>query len=220
MSACTFDAASVARLAQDRLYRSPPPQASDPALAARASDDDLNPGLAASANHADPRPAAVLIGLVRRQPELTVLLTRRTRQLPTHGGQVAFPGGKIEQGDENILAAALREAREEIGLDAGLVEPLGYLDAYQTRTGFRITPVVALVDPAIVVRPDPSEVDEVFETPFGFLMNPANHRVETRRWQGHERRFYAMPHGRHYIWGATAGMLRNLYVRLYGAVER
>jgi 8-oxo-dGTP pyrophosphatase MutT (NUDIX family) len=126
----------------------------------------------------------VLVPLVRREPQLTVLLTLRTEHLPSHGGQVAFPGGKIDEADIGPLEAALREAHEETGLDPRLVEPLGYLDVYQTRTGFRIVPVVGLVDPVARFSPADGEVAEVFEVPLGFLMDPLNHLQESRLWQG------------------------------------
>ena len=143
-----------------------------------------------------------------------MLLTQRASHLRAHSGQIAFPGGKIDPG-ETPLAAALREAGEEIGLDPRYVEPLGWLDPYLTGTGFRIAPLVALVDPAFTLAINPLEVDEAFETPFAFLMDPANHRLDEREWQGRVRKFYAMPHQRRYIWGATAGILRNLYERLF-----
>jgi 8-oxo-dGTP pyrophosphatase MutT (NUDIX family) len=143
------------------------------------------------------------------------MLTLRTDHLPSHGGQIAFPGGKIEDSDAGPLDAALREAHEETGLDPRLVEPLGYLDIYRTRTGFRIVPVVGLVDPAARFQPAESEVADVFEVPLRFLMDPLNHLQETREWRGVQRRFYAMPYGERYIWGATAGMLKKLYDRLY-----
>jgi 8-oxo-dGTP pyrophosphatase MutT (NUDIX family) len=159
-------------------------------------------------------PAAVLLPIVNRPGGLTVLLTLRSSDLRAHSGQVAFPGGKIDAG-ETPREAALREAREEIGLDARFVEPLGWLDPYFTGTGFRIAPLVALVEPSFALKVNRLEVDEVFETPFAFLMDPANHRLEDREWQGRRRQYYAMPYNGRYIWGATAGILRNLYEKLF-----
>ena len=160
------------------------------------------------------RPAAVLLPIVKRPQGLTVLLTLRASDLRAHSGQVAFPGGKIDPG-ETPRGAALREAREEIGLEERFVEPLGWLDPYFTGTGFRVAPLVALVEPSFTLELNRLEVDEVFETPFAFLMDPANHRLDEREWQGRLRRFYAMPHEGRYIWGATAGILRNLYEKLF-----
>jgi 8-oxo-dGTP pyrophosphatase MutT (NUDIX family) len=179
------------------------------------SDFDLNPG-AAPVAAPEPKPAAVLVAAVAR-PELTLLLTQRTEHLPAHAGQIAFPGGKVEPADSGPLATALREAREEIGLDAGMVEPLGYLDSYLTGTGYRITPVVALVDPGFTPTLDRNEVADAFEVPLAFLMDAANHQRHVRSIGGRERHFHAIPFGERFIWGATAGMLRNLYERLFAS---
>ncbi len=160
------------------------------------------------------RAAAVLLPIVNRPQGLTVLLTLRASDLRAHSGQVAFPGGKIDPG-ETPRGAALREAREEIGLEERYIDPLGWLDPYLTGTGFRVAPLVALVEPSFALKVNRAEVDEVFETPFAFLMDPANHRLDEREWQGRRRRFYAMPHEGRYIWGATAGILRNLYEKLF-----
>ncbi len=162
------------------------------------------------------RPAAVLVPIVVRPEGLSVLLTQRASQLNAHSGQIAFPGGKVDS-DESPLAAALREAHEEIGLEARFIEPLGWLDAYLTGTGFRIAPLVVLVDPGFTLSVNRREVDEAFETPFAFLMDPANHRLDTREWQGRIRTFYAMPYEGRYIWGATAGILRNMYEKLFAS---
>jgi len=196
------------------LHHELPVQASNHALAALRSDDDLNPHLPPTADVEGLKAAAVLVPIIARKPELTVLLTKRTEHLPSHAGQVAFPGGKIEEG-ETPVAAAIREAREETGLEEAFIDPQGFLDVYQTRTGFRIVPVVALVAPGFTLAPAPSEVDDVFEVPLSFLMNAANHQRHRRIWQGVERQFYAMPYGERYIWGATAGMLRNFHDRMY-----
>lgn len=161
-----------------------------------------------------PAQAAVLIPLVMRD-ELIVLLTQRTEQLSTHSGQVAFPGGKQDPEDVDATATALREAQEEIGLAADQVEVLGSLPVYETGTAFFVTPVVALVQPSMQLQPNPYEVADVFEVPLRFLLDPSNHLRHRLHWQGMEREWYSMPYddaGRErYIWGATAGMLRNFY---------
>jgi 8-oxo-dGTP pyrophosphatase MutT (NUDIX family) len=181
------------------------------------SDDDLNPDARAIPYDSVPHPAAVLVPVVRRAPELTVLLTQRTGHLKSHAGQVAFPGGKLDVRDESPLAAALREADEEIGLAPNLVEALGFLDGYLTRTSYQVVPVVALVSSEFEPRPHIGEVSAVFEVPLRFLMTGANHLIHSLDWQGKRRQYYAMPFGERYIWGATAGMIRNLYDRLYAA---
>ncbi len=206
--------AALRGLARERLRASLSIADLERATATRVSDDApgaqrLEPEALARA-----RSAAVLLPIVNRGQRLSVLLTLRASDLRAHSGQVAFPGGKIDPG-EAPRDAALREANEEIGLEERFVEPLGWLDPLFTGTGFRIAPLVALIDPTFAVKINTSEVDEVFETPFAFLMNPANHRLEEREWQGRRRRFYAMPHEGRYIWGATAGILRNLYEKLF-----
>ena len=161
-----------------------------------------------------PAHAAVLVPLVLRE-ELTVLLTQRTEQLSTHSGQVAFPGGRQDPEDADATAPALREAQEEVGLDPGQVEVLGSLPVYETGTAFMVTPVVALVQPDAPLHPNPYEVADVFEVPLRFLLDPAHHQRHRLHWQGLEREWFSMPYldaGRErYIWGATAGMLRNFY---------
>lgn len=179
-------------------------------------DFDLNPDV--------PRPplppgglrlASVLIGVVDREPGAAVILTLRSAHLPSHPGQVAFPGGRADPGDATAVDTALREAHEEIGLAPGLVTPIGLLDSYRTGTGYRIVPVLSLVSPHFIPEPDEREVAEIFEAPLEFLMSAGNHQRHSREWRGHMRHFYAMPYGERYIWGATAGILRLMYERLY-----
>jgi 8-oxo-dGTP pyrophosphatase MutT (NUDIX family) len=160
------------------------------------------------------RPAAVLIPVVDH-PEPTVLLTQRSAHLNDHAGQISFPGGKIDATDASPLDAALREAEEEVGLGREFVDPLGYLDLYGTSFGFRILPTVAKVRPGFKLRINQAEVDDAFEVPLAFLMNPVNHQVHSKEFRGMERSYYAMPFAQHYIWGATAGILRVLYERIY-----
>jgi 8-oxo-dGTP pyrophosphatase MutT (NUDIX family) len=187
----------------------------DPSLAnPLRSDFDLNPGLKFDNPHAL-RPAAVLVGLVEHEEGLTVLLTRRSDTLRSHTGQIAFPGGRCDPG-ETPWVTALREANEEVGLDPACVTLAGLLHGYQTVTGFHVTPVVGFIDPRATFTPSPEEVADVFETPFDFLMDPANHQRQHRETPSGERRhFYAMPWNDRFIWGATAGMLRSLYERLH-----
>jgi len=200
--------------ARARLTLDVPPALTDPALAGARGDLDLDPSLWERAGVAATRPAAVLVGVVDR-PQPTVLLTLRNPDLESHGGQIAFPGGKIDAGDASPTAAALREAQEEIGLERGLVDPIGHLDLYLTFSGFRILPTVARVDPYHRLTLNRSEVAEVFEVPLAFLMDAQNHALHSRDWKGVIRRYYAMPFGERYIWGVTAGILRNLYERIY-----
>jgi 8-oxo-dGTP pyrophosphatase MutT (NUDIX family) len=206
----SLDASAFRRLARARLPAELPADAFEGGY--RASDFALNGG--PPAGLPPPRPAAVLAPIVARPDGLTVLLTQRASHLRSHSGQVAFPGGKIDPG-ETALQSALREAQEEIGLDPALVEPLGWLDTYVTGTGFRIAPLVALVAPEFTLTINRDEVEAAFETPLSFLMDEANHAIHEREWAGSKRRYYAMPHEGRYIWGATAGMLRNLWERLF-----
>lgn len=165
------------------------------------------------------RPASVLVPIVDRGSEVTVLLTQRTEDMPSHAGQVAFPGGRQQANDADAVATALRETEEEVGLDRKFVEVIGSYDHYLTGTGFEITPVVGIVTPGFTVRADPREVADVFEVPLGHFLDEVNHRIDSRQYQGRERRFYAMPYGQRYIWGATAGMLKNLHFILTHAAS-
>jgi 8-oxo-dGTP pyrophosphatase MutT (NUDIX family) len=156
-------------------------------------------------------PAAVLVPLVNRPEDLTVLFTQRTAHLSDHAGQISFPGGRAEPGDPGPVATALRETEEEIGLPGQRVEVIGMLPRYRTVTHYEITPVVGLIEPPFPLTLDPFEVAEVFEVPLGFLLNPAHHESHTYDYQGTARRYYAMPYQGRFIWGATAGMLMNLF---------
>lgn len=174
-----------------------------------------------------PAQAAVLVPIVLRSPAEggpTVLLTLRTAHLSTHSGQIAFPGGKVDAQDPSVQAAALREAHEEVGLQPEHVQVIGELPVYVTGTAFMVTPVVGLVQPGFSLQPNPGEVADVFEVPLAFLMNPAHHRRHRLDWQGRQREWFSMPYTEHrtsahgqteaverFIWGATAGMLRNFY---------
>lgn len=206
--------ADFRQLARNRLSARLPVVAAD--APDTPSDFDLSPELTPEAPPAPLAPAAVLIPIVARH-ELTVLLTQRTEHLKRHAGQIAFPGGRMEPTDHDPIATALREAEEEIGLAPSFVEPLGYLDAYRTGTGFRIFPVVSIVRPGFDLKLDAREVADAFEVPLAFLMDEANHRTESRLWRGQERRFYAMPFEQRYIWGATAGIMKNMHKRLFAA---
>ena len=163
------------------------------------------------------RPAAVLVPVVAHPDEATVLLTQRASHLRDHSGQIAFPGGKMDARDVSPLATALREADEEIGLSSRFVRPLGYLSPYLSSTGYRILPVLALVEPGAPLTVNLQEVDAVFEVPLAFPMTPANHLRHAKEWKGVLRYYYAMPYGERYVWGVTAGILRNMYERLYGS---
>ena len=182
--------------------------AGPPAPATIYGDEGVRPEASAL------KPASVLMPIVDRGREtragLTMLFTRRAAHLKDHSGQVSFPGGRVAPEDPSPEATALREAREEIGLDPGRVELLGRMPEYHTRTGFRITPVVGIVTPPLELRPDANEVEEIFEVPLAFLLDPANHQRQSREWQGELRWFFSMQYERHTIWGATAGMLVNL----------
>jgi 8-oxo-dGTP pyrophosphatase MutT (NUDIX family) len=197
-----------------RLTFDVPPALLDPNVVPPSGDAGTDRMLQIIAREQPIRPAAVLIPIVDH-PEPTVLLTQRSPNLADHAGQIAFPGGKIDATDASPRDAALREAEEEVGLDRGFVDPLGYLGVYGTSFGFRILPTVARVRPGFSLRINRAEVDDAFEVPLAFLMNPNNHQLHAREFRGVERTYYAMPFAERYIWGATAGILRVLYERIY-----
>ena len=200
--------------ARARLGFDVPPGLFDPDIIPRSGDHGTDRMLEIIAREQPVRPAAVLISVVDH-PQPTVLLTQRSAHLNDHAGQISFPGGKIDAADASPLDAALREAEEEIGLSRNFIDPIGYLDLYGTGFGFRILPTVARVRPGFKLRINHSEVDDAFEVPLAFLMDPANHQVHSKEFRGMKRSYYAMPFEERYIWGATAGILRVLYERIY-----
>ena len=195
---------------EDRLRdrRTIPAAATPPEdLASSRGDHDLNADMGPLLPL---KPAAVLVPLVDRSQQMHVLFTQRTAHLAHHAGQVSFPGGHIEPNDGGPAESALRETEEEVGIDRAHIRLIGHLDTYVTRTGFVIVPVVGIVTPPFTLRPDPHEVAEVFEVPLAFLLDASNHHRCSASFEEVERHFYAIPYGRHFIWGATAGMLVNL----------
>jgi 8-oxo-dGTP pyrophosphatase MutT (NUDIX family) len=200
--------------ARARLGFDVPPGLTDPSIVPSSGDHGTDRILQIVAQERPIRPAAVLIPVVEHA-EPTVLLTLRAAHLNDHAGQISFPGGKIDPTDASPLDAALREAEEEIGLARGFVDPIGYLDLYGTSFGFRILPALARVRPGFTLTVNKSEVDDVFEVPLAFLMNPTNHQLHSKEFRGIARSYYAMPFAERFIWGATAGILRVLYERLY-----
>ncbi|HEY8384141.1 MAG TPA: CoA pyrophosphatase [Microvirga sp.] len=213
MRSTSLDGADILAIARQRL-RPKPPDFAD-ALANPRGDHTLD--AVPLALPLDPKPAAVLVPVVLRPHEPTVLLTERASGLRQHSGQIAFPGGRVDPEDGSVLEAAIREAREEIGLDRGFIAPLGYLDAYLSTTNYLVTPVVAEVEPGYRLDLNPEEVASTFEVPLGFLMDPANHQLHSKEWKGRLRRYYAIPFGERYIWGVTAGIIRNMYEKVLGA---
>lgn len=200
--------------ARRRLNLDVPAGLTDPAVTPRRGDHDADPVMAKIAAVRPIRPAAVLIAIVEHD-EPAVLFTQRAQHLPDHAGQVSFPGGKIEKTDESPMHSALREAEEEIGLDRGHVEPIGYLDLYMTTLGYRIVPLIARVRPGFRLTLNAAEVDEVFEVPLTYVMDAANMQRHSRDWQGMTRHYYAITFGQRYIWGVTAGILHNLRDRIW-----
>jgi len=213
-AAATLSADEFFARARARLTLEVPAGLTDVSITPTRGDHDADPVMQKVAEVRPIRPAAVLVPVVDR-PEPTVLLTQRAQHLPDHAGQVSFPGGKIDQGDDSPLASALREAEEEIGLDRASVEPLGYLDLYMTTLGYRIVPTIARIKPGFKLTLNTSEVDASFEVPLAFLMDQANVQRHSRDWQGMTRHYYAITFGERYIWGVTAGILRNLHDRIY-----
>ena len=193
---------------RERLLSEPPTLP----LVTTRGDFDLNPH-ARPVSRRELRPSAVLIPLVQRR-DPTVLLTQRTKTLAQHAGQVSFPGGRVEPGDISLVETALRETHEETGIEPTFVTLAGFLDAYETGTGFAILPVVGLLAEGFTLMPDASEVAEIFEVPLAFLLDAANRKKESREFQGRTRAFYSFTYDGHYIWGATAAMLVNFCDRL------
>jgi 8-oxo-dGTP pyrophosphatase MutT (NUDIX family) len=199
--------------ARARLRFEVPPGLTDASVVPASGDQGTDRMLQILAQEQPIRPAAVLIPVVDH-PKPTVILTQRSAHLHDHAGQISFPGGKIDPTDASPLDAALREAEEEIGLSREFIEPIGYLDLYGTSFGFRIVPTVARVKPGFSLRISEAEVDDAFEVPLAFLMDPANHQLHSKAFRGIDRTYYAMPFEERYIWGATAGILRVLYERI------
>ena len=191
--------------------------ASSPPLEELLTADDLEKQHEASLQPL--KPAAVLLLVVNHPGDPTVVFTQRTAHLADHAGQISFPGGRCDEDDGTPERTALREAEEEIGVAADRIEILGRLPQYCTSTGYSVTPVVGWAEPPLTFRPDPREVADVFEVPLAHFLDETNHRIESRVWKDRERRYYAMPYGERYIWGATAGMLKNLQFVLTGAAD-
>lgn len=178
-------------------------------------DHVLNPGVRLSGKGIRLKDAAVLVPVIDDGRDARVIFTQRTSTLRKHSGQISFPGGGIDAEDRSPEEAALRETEEEIGISRDFIETVGRMPDYISGTGFRIKPVLSVVKRGFTLVPNPTEVDEVFEVPLSFLMDPANHRRGSRMFQGKERFFYEMPYGERYIWGITAGIVRSIYERFY-----
>ena len=179
------------------------------------SDYDFNPEFRRPAGEVKLAPAAVLMPIIAK-PVPTVLFTQRTANLTRHAGQVSFPGGRVDDTDDSPLATALRETHEETGITPDFVTVAGFMEGYETGTGFAILPVVGVLREGFTLMPNPAEVNEIFEVPLAFLLDPKNRELQSREWQGRRREFYAFNYGSHYIWGATAAILVNFAERFAG----
>ena len=207
------NSAEFFKRARARLRFDIPKGLTDASLIPASGDQGTDRMLEIIAREQPIRAAAVLVGVVDH-PVPSVLLTQRAAHLNDHAGQISFPGGKIDATDASPLEAALREAEEEIGLERQFIDPIGYLDLYGTSFGFRILPAIARIRPGFSLRINQAEVDDAFEVPLPFLMDPTNHQMHSKEFRGVQRNFYAMPYEERYIWGATAGILRVLYERI------
>lgn len=201
-----YSAEEFRRRAGERLSREPEPH---------VGDHLFNPDLADELLNIARRPAAVLVPVIHREPEATLLFTERNGGLRSHAGQISFPGGRIDPTDAGPVEAALREADEEIGLKPEFIETVGRGPDYLTGSGYHVALVIAVVSSGFTLKLNPAEVADVFEVPLSFLMDPANHKKGSRIWNGARRSFFEMPFGDRHIWGITAGIVRVLYERLY-----
>lgn len=211
-----FTASELRTMTAQRLSLEIPASATEFSLPSGRGDYDLEGELLANAEmKSEIRPAAVLVPVIGRGDDAHVVLTQRPEDMPVHPGQISFPGGKVDAQDRDPFETALREAHEEIGLQPEQVSVLGVLDTYQTVTGFRVLPVVGLVDPDFEPQIDTREVAEAFEVPLSYLMDPVNHQRHAREIHGVLRNYYVVAYGKRHIWGATAGIVKNMYDRIY-----